>query len=101
MHRARWHSSAASNYNWYHPIIRFVKVPRRLLDLRGPFEHITRPLISKALESGGESLIHDDFVYMPVHELQISNIVKMFPSVEVLPAEVSLKAQAQTSIRRV
>lgn len=99
MHRARLHPSADLDYDWYRPTIRFVQVRRECLDLRGPFEAISQSLVSKAVNSGTGPLNHHDFIYMPVHELQLPIITKLFPDVEVLPAEAFLRAQAQTSIR--
>ena len=100
MHRARLLPSGALDYDWYHPRIRFVHVPRASLDILGPFESKMRVLAGKAAEKSGRQLPeHPSFVFMPVHELQISNIASKFHDAEILHPDISLQALAQSSIR--
>lgn len=100
MHRARMLPSSVLDYDWYHPRIRFVRVPRTSLDILGPFESVMRTLAGKAAEKSGRELPDDpSFVFMPVHELQISNIASKFHDAEILHPDISLQALAQSSIR--
>lgn len=103
MHRARMlHFSISPNYDWYHPRIRFVRVPRSSLDLLGPFEQTIRRLAEQAADACGRVLPSDESrVLMPVHELQIENIISKFNDVEVLHPDISVEALAQSSIRSV
>lgn len=100
MHRARMFDSAPCDYDWYHPRIRFVRVPRSSLNILGDFEHTFRKLAELAAFRAGLPLPEDETsVFMPAHELQVENIIKRFKDVEVLPSAVYLPALAQSSIR--
>jgi len=100
MHRARMISTCSLDYDWYHPRIRFVRVPRAKLAVLGQFENIGKDLAKKALERAGRTVPEDDaFIYMPVHELQVENIHSKFNDVEVLDIDVYLPSLAQSSIR--
>ena len=89
-------------YDWYHPRIRFVAVPRSKLDIRGPFEYEMRCLATAAAARSGKVLPDDlSFILMPVHELQIPNIANMFRDVKILDSDISVEALAQSSIRYV
>jgi len=93
-------SNNTLDYDWYHPKIRFVKVPKRQLNLLGKFSDVANALVSKAATNAGLTLIKDnDYLFVPVHELQIDNIVSKFDHIEVLPPDISLPAKAQSSIR--
>ncbi|KAK1219366.1 hypothetical protein PQX77_017890 [Marasmius sp. AFHP31] len=102
MYRARMLPTAPPEYNWYIPTIRFVKVARKNISLRGPFVDMLNNLLHKkeALKQLAPRC-GDDHILMPVHELQLQNITSAFPDVEVLPPEASFRAHAQTSIRQV
>jgi hypothetical protein len=92
--------SAPSDYDWYHPRVRFVRVPRSSLNILGEFEVTFRQLAELAASRAGKSLPVDECsVFMPAHELQIDNILKRFEDVEVLPSDIYLPALAQSSIR--
>jgi hypothetical protein len=92
--------SSVLDYDWYHPRIRFVRVPRTSLDLLGPFESTMRALAEEAAEKSGRHLPDDpSSVLMPVHELQVPNIASKFHDVEILHPDISLQAFAQSSIR--
>lgn len=100
MHRARMLDSASSGYDWLHPKIRFVRVPRCNINLHGDFGETFQQLAELAASRVGKSLACDrHFVYMPVHELQLSNISKRFKDVEILQSNIYLSALAQSSIR--
>ena len=92
--------TAPPDYDWYNPIIRFVRIAQTNISLQGPFVDGLNSLLDKnealkqfALRSG------KDHILMPVHELQVTKITSTFPDVEVLPPEASFRALAQTSIR--
>ncbi|KAL0573574.1 hypothetical protein V5O48_008388 [Marasmius crinis-equi] len=99
MHRARMLPSAPTDYDWYTPTIRFVKVPRKRISLQGPFVDIIQDFArtTEALKSAND----DEHILMPVHELQVDKIASTFPDVEVLPPEASVQALGQASIRTV
>ncbi|KAG5721095.1 hypothetical protein E4T56_gene7532, partial [Termitomyces sp. T112] len=102
MHRARSLPSTVLDYDWYHPRIRFVRVPRARIRVLGPFEASIRELAKSTAERCGRTISDDpDSFVMPVHELQIPNIVAKFPDIAVLHADISLQAYAQSSIRTV
>lgn len=104
MHRARMLSMSRPvlQYDWYHPRIRFVIVPRSSVDIQGPFEREIRSLVTKVVAMSGRALPDDpSSVWMPVHELQIPNILSKFHDVEILDSDISVKAYAQSSIRTV
>ena len=89
-------------YDWYHPRIRFVSVPRPSLDVQGPFEDKMRCLATAAAARSGKALPDDlSSILVPVHELQLPNVAKMFCDVKILDSDISVEALAQSSIRYV
>ena len=103
MHRAReMLLLTAHNYDWYHPWVRFARVPRSHLDISGPFEHQMRILAELAARNSGHPIPDDlSSVYVPIHELQIPIIRQKFPDVEILHPDIGLQGLAQASIRYV
>ncbi|TFK75106.1 hypothetical protein BDN72DRAFT_558264 [Pluteus cervinus] len=104
MHRARLlPSNANPQYNWYRPRIRFAAIPRRCLNVFGQFEQHIRPIAERAAKASGRILpCGVCSVIVPVHELQISNMVsRLKKDVEILHADISVDALAQSSIRTV
>ncbi|KAJ6468399.1 IucC family-domain-containing protein [Mycena sanguinolenta] len=99
MHRARMCADAPSNYNWYMPKIRFVRVPTESLDIRGPFDSIMRNFVNKAALASGTQTPVDvpGTTFMPVHEMQLPTVVAKFKDVEVL--EPTIGVLGQSSIR--
>lgn len=96
MHRARSIFSIDSDYDWYHPKLRIARVLKKDLKVYGEFEHY----IAQIAAAAGLALPSTpDFVYVPVHELQVTNIMSRFSDVEVLGEGISIDAQAQSSIR--
>ena len=90
------------DYDWYHPRIRFVRVAVDNIEMLGNFKEISQDLVDRAAKLAGVILPRDDqFVYIPVHELQIQNVVSKFQTVEVVNPDISLSALAQSSIRSV
>ncbi|KAF8896586.1 IucC family-domain-containing protein [Infundibulicybe gibba] len=104
MHRARMLSSGSGedHYDWYNPLIRFVKVPRTSLSILGSFENTIHTLAEKAAKRCGRIIpVDEKSVLMPVHELQIPTIRAKFQDVEILHPDINLRALAQSSIRTV
>ncbi|KAJ3572545.1 hypothetical protein NP233_g3007 [Leucocoprinus birnbaumii] len=102
MHRARMLSSVSSEYDWYHPRIRFVRVPRTSLNILGEFDETCQRMAELAASRVGKPIPRDEsYVLMPAHELQLDNIARRFKDVEILPSEIYLPALAQSSIRTV
>lgn len=100
MHRARLYNSGRLEYNWYHPQIRFIGVPRVDLEVKGDFDRISRSLATIASENAGHVLEDDSaFIYMPVHELQLENIRSRMTNLNILDPKISFRGQAQSSIR--
>ncbi|KAJ7164011.1 IucC family-domain-containing protein [Mycena crocata] len=101
MHRARMSNYAPSDYNWYRPKIRFVRLPSASLDTRGPFDSMMRGLVTKAALSSGTANPEDipGTIFMPVHEMQLPTVIAKFKDIEVL--EPTIDALGQSSIRTV
>ncbi|KAF8599149.1 hypothetical protein BDV93DRAFT_592260 [Ceratobasidium sp. AG-I] len=102
MHRARMIPSNVSGYDWYRPVIRFVRVARSNMRVLGPFEVEVQQLVEIAAKRSGTFVRNDpSTIIMPVHELQVPSIVTKFSGVEVLHPNISFRALAQSSIRTV
>lgn len=106
MHRARmlpknYPVENAMDYDWYHPRIRFVRLPRSSLDIHENFDLLSTQLAKKAFEQAGQTMPieNPNLVYLPVHELQIENIRSRIPHVDVLTDDIYLDSLAQSSIR--
>jgi hypothetical protein len=100
MHRARTFDCTTLEYDWYHPRVRFVGVPKSSIQTLGGFEDSSQKLAELAASRAGHTLPSDDnLMFMPVHEMQIDNIRKRFHDAEILPPEVFLPALGQSSIR--
>ncbi|KAF7317066.1 C2 domain-containing protein [Mycena chlorophos] len=101
MHRARMCTTAPAEYDWYHPQIRFARVPEEDLDTQGAFKSLSRALVTKAAGLSGTAVPADipGTLVMPFHEMQLPTIREKFKNVEIL--EPSIAATAQSSIRTV
>mgnify|MGYP001435492295 CR=1 FL=1 len=99
MHRARLLPSGQVDYAWYRPRVRFAEVPKGDLEVKGAFQRMLADIVGIPAEAAGVRLDHRQFIYMPVHELQLPNLSKLFPDVAILPEAVHLEAYAQSSIR--
>ncbi|KAI0058644.1 hypothetical protein BV25DRAFT_1964653 [Artomyces pyxidatus] len=89
-------------YDLYSPRIRLAAVPRENLKVTGDFEELTKPILDAAAANAQQELVvPENFVVVPVHELQVYHIVEKFPEADVYPGEFSVPAQAQQSIRSV
>ncbi|KAJ7510428.1 IucC family-domain-containing protein [Mycena galericulata] len=107
MHKTRMFLSPISDlvpgsYDLYHTKLRFVAVPRENLKITNDFEKYTAPLIASASASAGQELtIPENFVAVPVHELQVAHIQAKFPDVVVFSSTFCLPILGQQSIRSV
>ena len=82
------------------PRIRFVSLTRTCVSIQGPFEELLASLRVSATENTTISpKALKDKVLLPVHELQIPNILANFPDADILPEEFGVVAPAQASIR--
>ncbi|KAF7375204.1 hypothetical protein MSAN_00407000 [Mycena sanguinolenta] len=90
------------SYDLHHTKLRFVAVPRENLKITNDFEKYTAPLIKFASASAGEEMIvPENFVVVPVHDLQVVHIQAKFPEAMVYPPAFNLPILGQQSIRSV
>lgn len=90
------------DFNWKEPNIRMILVPRDKLNIQGPWDNCVSPIFNEICKAGREASDKPPKeILIPIHELQIENIVKKFPEARILPKEYSLTAQAQQSLRSV
>jgi hypothetical protein len=88
------------SYDLYHPKLRFVGVAREKLNITYDFEKYTKPLIDAASATAGEPLpVPENFVVVPVHELQVHHIQSKFPDATIFPAQFAIPILGQQSIR--
>nr|GAT50190.1 predicted protein [Mycena chlorophos] len=89
-------------YDLYHTKLRFVAVPRDNLKITFDFERLTEPLRAAAAATAGKDLpVPDNFVVVPVHELQVAHIRAKFPEVIVFGPEFHLPILGMQSVRSV
>jgi hypothetical protein len=106
MHKTRMflppiHDIVPGTYDLYHTKLRFVAVPRENLNITNDFEKYTAPLITAASANAGEELpVPENFVVVPVHELQTAHIQAKFPEAVVFPPAFFLPILGQQSIRQ-
>lgn len=90
------------SYDLHHTKLRFVAVPRENLKITNDFEKYTAPLIKSASEAANEELtVPENFVVVPVHDLQVAHIQAKFPEALVYPPAFNLPILGQQSIRYV
>lgn len=93
---------APGSYDLYHTKLRFVAVPRENLKITNDFEKYTAPLIASASANAGQEMpIPENFVVVPVHELQVAHIQAKFPEAMVFSPTFYLPILGQQSIRYV
>ena len=91
---------APGTYDLYRVKLRFVSIPKNRLKILNDFEKHVKPVIDAASRHTNTQLkVSEDHLILPVHELQISHIQDKFPDLEVLPADFTVSALAQQSIR--
>lgn len=87
-------------YDLYHSRLRMIAMPRTSLKITYDFETLTEPVRRKASENAGRSLlIPNDFVVVPVHELQVPHIEAKFKEAIIYPPEFNVPFLAQQSVR--
>ena len=87
-------------YDLFHVKLRFVSIPKSQLKILNDFEKYVKPVIDTASRHAStQPQVPADHLILPVHELQIAHIQEKFPDIEVLPAEFTVSALAQQSIR--
>ncbi|KAJ7086117.1 IucC family-domain-containing protein [Mycena belliarum] len=107
MHKTRMflppiHDIVPGSYDLYHTKLRFVAVPRENLKITNDFEKYTAALIAAASASAGTDLpVPENFVVVPVHELQTAHIQNKFSDAVVFPPAFFLPILGQQSIRSV
>ncbi|KAH7876973.1 IucC family-domain-containing protein [Lentinula edodes] len=102
MHRARMLPIDIVSYDWTHPKICFVRVPRSSLSILGQFESIIKKLASTVAQNAGLELPSDEStVIMPVHEIQLDTILAKFSDAQALDPRIHVIASAQSSTRTV
>ena len=93
-------SLTPGSYDLYSPRLRLVALPRTSLHVTGDFEALIRPVLEAAITNAGKVLdVPENYVIIPVHELQVSHILQKFDEVTVYPDEFNVPARAQQSIR--
>ncbi|KAG5718892.1 hypothetical protein E4T56_gene17381, partial [Termitomyces sp. T112] len=107
MHKLRFFLSplpdfAPGTVDLYHPRLRLVAVPRNNLHITYDFEDLVRPVVDAMCRKAGRSVeIRENYVAIPVHELQVAHIQDKFKEAEIYPEDVGLDILAQQSIRSV
>ncbi|THU85116.1 hypothetical protein K435DRAFT_732522 [Dendrothele bispora CBS 962.96] len=90
------------SYDLYHPLLRFIAVPKSNLNITYDFEGLTAPLREAAAKTAGKELeIPENHLVVPVHELQIAHIEDKFKDAVIYPPEFNVPILAQQSIRSV
>lgn len=88
------------DYDLYNPQIRLAAVPTQDLHITGDFASLVAPIVNYATKKAGKKPdVSADRVLIPVHELQVHQILNKIPNVQILPPEFSFSARAQQSIR--
>lgn len=106
MHKARYTVPpmpviTGDKYDLANPTLRMVAVPRSSLNIRGDFEKLMQPLVKAMFETALDTPDSNEYVLIPVHELQLPNINHYFGDVIVLPPNISFPAKALASLRSV
>lgn len=88
------------SFDLYNPRLRFVALPRDHLNITYEFEKYVLPLLEAASKAAGRPFqVREGFVFVPVHELQVTHIRDKFPEAEIYSEDFSLPLLAQQSIR--
>jgi len=87
-------------YDWQHPKIRIIDVPRKDVKIQGDWDNLVAPVCSVAEKKAGKPIESSpNHTLIPVHDLQVANIQTRFPEARVLPEEYHVEALAQQSLR--
>jgi len=91
-----------SYYDLYSPRLRLAALPLGNLHVTGDFEALTKPILDAAERNAGKNLkVPEEYIVVPVHELQIPHILDKFKEAIVYEEEFSVPARAQQSIRSI
>ncbi|KAJ7650717.1 IucC family-domain-containing protein [Roridomyces roridus] len=107
MHKSRMFLPPMRNvlpgtYDLQHTNLRFIAVPRENLKITYDFETYIAPLVKAASARAGEQLVvPENFVAIPVHDLQVAHIQAKFPDAVIFPPIFQLPILGQQSIRSV
>ncbi|KAG6857212.1 hypothetical protein H0H87_007631 [Tephrocybe sp. NHM501043] len=89
-------------FDLYHPQLRLVAIPRGNLHITYDFERLIEPVVAAMFKKVGKDVhVQENYVAIPVHELQVAHIQEKFEEAEIYPADISLNLLAQQSIRSV
>ncbi|KAG6869525.1 hypothetical protein C0992_002829 [Termitomyces sp. T32_za158] len=84
----------------YHPRLRLIAVPRDNLHITYDFESLVQPVVDAMFKKAGRDVqIQENYVAVPVHELQVTHIQDKFKEAEIYPEDISLDLFAQQSLR--
>ncbi|KAG6865893.1 hypothetical protein C0991_010726 [Blastosporella zonata] len=107
MHKTRYFlpplpDFAPGSVDLYHPRLRLVAIPRQNLHITYDFESLAEPVVAAMFKNAGQDVqVREDYVAIPVHELQVIHIQEKFKDAEIYPANVNVDLLAQQSIRPV
>lgn len=87
-------------YDWQHPLVRLVAIPRANVHIKGAWDDLIAPVSTAAEKNAGKPInISKHHIIIPVHALQLPNIREKFQDASVLPEEYYVDALAQQSLR--
>lgn len=88
------------NFDWEHPTIHLVAVPRASVHILGAWDDFLAPVYEAAAVQAKKPIdIPDGHTIIPLHVLQIENIREKFPEAYILPQEYHVESLAQQSLR--
>ncbi|CAJ0907403.1 8715_t:CDS:2, partial [Entrophospora sp. SA101] len=87
-----------STYNFDRPMIRFVSVPIDRVSICGPIQEFLNQLYDIM---NPKPVVPTNQILIPVHELQLPNILEKFPYITILDSSYSIQAISQVSLRTV
>jgi hypothetical protein len=102
-------------YDFYHPIIRFVTIPRRSMKIMGIWEDLVLRLVRVAISDSAsrekgenaeerlqqltDGMEREGRIVIPVHELQLPHVLEKIKDVRMLGGEWRLEGEALASLR--
>ncbi|KAI8984409.1 IucC family-domain-containing protein [Mycotypha africana] len=95
------------SYDFDHPKVRLVGIPRDNAVLRGQYEELFKDLADAFFQAAGDIVEEShnkydkDYVYIAIHELQLPNVAEKFPDCYIFPEAYSITVEALASLRSV
>ena len=87
-------------HDLYHSNLRLVAIPRENLKITYDFERHVQPILDAMSRKACRPLtVHEGYVVVPIHELQVGHIQDKFDDAKVYPPEYSLPLLGQQSVR--